>query len=309
MSSAYLFRIDGAKDNDEFFATMSSSVSQVYAGVDIHLGTAGWIPDLIKVVVEGPDQSCSLTIIELEAIESAALISCRKYLPEDSADILSAFSDYLDRVIRQCRTNADPRKCEFIRLKSQLTEATHVTINTAGGLRNSSTGFVEELPLIDQPKLATQPRRVQQDHYESRRPFQGLVRLTRREAEALARCVMILDAVIRGHDHSGTRFELWRRRARSQPMKRLLTENNGSHPELRSLVFGSKERGITLDFEKVLSELIDMWTTTSKRQPDREQTRRLIDRYFPVVADIKGYEPMVPIFETARKCLSDEGIQ
>ena len=34
MFKTYLFRIDGAKDNDDFFDTMRPSVSFVYAGAD-----------------------------------------------------------------------------------------------------------------------------------------------------------------------------------------------------------------------------------------------------------------------------------
>jgi hypothetical protein len=113
MPTTYLFRIDGAKDNDDFFGAMRASVQHVYAGADFRVGAAGWIPDLVKLVVDEPPARCSLTLIELEATESVALISCRKYLPEDSASIVSAFRKYLDRVISQCRISADPREAEF----------------------------------------------------------------------------------------------------------------------------------------------------------------------------------------------------
>jgi hypothetical protein len=262
----YLFRIDSAKDNDEFFATLRTSATHVYAGVDLHIGV-GWVPDLVKVVVEESPDRCSLTLIELEATESAALISCRKYLPEKSADILSVFSDYLGRVIRQCRSTADSREHEFARLKVVLAESTQIIVTTAGALR-SSAHSLEELHLIDQPKVAGRPRPIQHDQPESNRTFQGVIRLTRREAEALARCVMILDAVMRGHDRSGPRFECWRRRATSQPLKRFLTQNDVVHPSLRSLIFESKHGGITLDFEQVLLDLIAMWTAARKEQVD-----------------------------------------
>src|SRR5438552_1857138 len=148
MSTIYLFRVDGAKDNDAFFASMRSSVSHAYAGVDFRVGGAGWVPDLVRVIVDDPPDRCSLTLIELEATESVALMSCRKYLPENSADILKAFNDYLDRVIRQCRSSADTREADFAGLKAVLSEISQVTVTTAGALR-SSTSFVEELALID----------------------------------------------------------------------------------------------------------------------------------------------------------------
>src|SRR5437899_9390134 len=130
MSTVYLFRVDGAKDNDEFFGATRASAHHVYAGADFRVGAAGWIPDLVKVVVEEPPERCSLTLIELEATESVALISCRKYLPEDSTGIFSAFNDYLDRVVRQCRSTADPRESEFVRLKIVLSTVSQVMITT-----------------------------------------------------------------------------------------------------------------------------------------------------------------------------------
>ena len=71
-----------------------------------------------------PPDSCTLTLIELEATEPVALISCRKYLPEASADIVAAFYAYLDRAIRQCQTTADPRKSELVHLKTLYRERT-----------------------------------------------------------------------------------------------------------------------------------------------------------------------------------------
>jgi hypothetical protein len=303
MSTVYLFRVDGAKDNDEFFGAMRASARHVYSGVDFRVGTVGWIPDLVKLVLEEPPDRCTLTLIELEATESVALISCRKYLPENSANILAAFTEYLDRVICQCRTSADPREPEFVRLKAILSQVSQVTVTTAGALR-SSTAFVEELPLMDQPKLAAQARAIQEDQEDKARAFQGVLRLSAHEAKALARCVMILDAVLRRRDHSSATFHAWRGQARSQPLKRLLTENKGSHPALRALVFEAQNRGITVDFEKVLSELVEIWSAARGNSLDPEHTRKLVSRYFPVALPIRGHEQMAGIFEIARKQLS-----
>src|SRR5262245_15322017 len=138
MSAVYFFRVDGAKDNDVFFGAVRGSAYLVYAGVDFRVGNTGWIRDLVKLVVEEPPSTCTLTLIELEATESAALISCRKYLPEKSANILTAFREYLDRVIRQCRMSADPRESELASLKVVLSQASQVTVTTAGALRSSN---------------------------------------------------------------------------------------------------------------------------------------------------------------------------
>ncbi len=307
MSTAYLFRIDGAKDNDDFFAAMRTSVSHGYAGVDFRVGAAGWIPDLVKVVVEKSSDRCSLTLIELEATESVALISCRKYLPENSTDILNAFSDYLDRVIRQCRSTADPREHEFFRLKSVLSQIEHVTVTTAGALR-SSTCFVEELPLIDQPTLVAQPRPVREEKAQPERIFRGLLRLSAQEANALARCVMIIDAIIRNRDHSSATTRTWLGRARTQPLKVLLIENCDIHPALRAFVLERQRRGATLDFEIMLSELIDIWSVALERSVDLERSRNLVSGYYPVASAIKAHDHMAAVFETARKHVGEEAI-
>jgi hypothetical protein len=307
MSTTYLFRIDMAKDNDTFFDAMRSAVSHVYAGADFRVGAGGWIPDLLRLVVEDPPDRCCLTLIELEATEPVALISCRKYLPEDSSAIPSAFSDYLDRVIRQCHSTADAREIEFSRLKAVVSAVGVFTVTTAGALR-SSTRFVEELPLIDQPNVPGQPRLVQPASQDTQRILHGVVRLARLEAEALSRCATILDAVVRHCDHSDTRFEIWRKGRRNPPLKRLLAESNECYPGLCSLVLESKTAGITLDFEKVLCEMVEIWSKGREKPLDTEHTRRLVSRYFSVAAAIQGHDEMVSVFEAARKLVAEEAI-
>jgi hypothetical protein len=293
-----------AKDNDTFFDAMRSSVSHVYAGADFHVGAGGWIPDMLKLVVEEPPDQCCLTLIELEATESAALISCRKYLPEDSVVILRTFNDYLDRVIRQCHSTADSRETEFSRLKAVISSAKHFAVTTAGGLR-SSMHFVEELPLIDQPNVTGQTRIVQQDCQDSQPTFHGVVRLTRLKVEALSRCVTILDAVVRQCDHGDTRLEIWRR-PRKNPLKRLVANSNGTYPGLRSLVLQSISAGITLDFEKVLSELAEIWSNACQKSFEKDYARRLVAHFFPVATTIRGHDRMVGVFEKARKLVAEE---
>lgn len=305
MPTTYLFRIDMAKDNDTFFDAMRSTVSHVYAGADFRAGAGGWIPDMLKLVVEEPPDRCCLTLIELEATESAALISCRKYLPEDSAVILRAFNEYLDRVIRQCHSTADSRETQFSHLKAVISSVGHREVTTAGGLRTSMR-FVEELPLIDQPNVIGQPRFVQQASQDSLRTLHGVVRLARLEAEALSRCVTILDAVVRHSDHSDTRFEIWRKGRRNPPLKRLVVDSNGKYPGLRSLILESKSTGITLDFEKVLAELAEIWSKVYEKPLEMEHARRLVVRYYPVATTIQGHDPMVSVFDTARRLVAEE---
>jgi len=300
MSTTYLFRIDGAKENDDFFAAMVQSANHVYAGVELRVGSVGWIPDLLKVVVDEPPDRCSLTLIELEATEPAALISCRKYLPESSAGVLSAFSDYLDRVIRQCRSSADRRESEFAKLKSILSESRQTTIRTAGALR-SSTVVVEELPLIDQPERAAQPRAIRKVEQGPARVFQGVLRLSAREGKGFARSVMILDAVIRRRDHSSATLHAWRGRA---PLKGVLREKTQDYSAIRKAVLES-QHGATLDFEGVLSDLVRIWSEARGQTFDPEQIRRLINCYFPVALTIRRDQHMTGVFEMARKHLAE----
>ncbi len=190
MSSDYLFRIDGAKDNDAFFDGARLAACNVYAGVDFRAGACGWIPDFVRVIVGDPPDIRRLTLIELEATESAAIISCRKYLPEKSDSIVQAFHEYLDRVIRLCRSWADSRESEFANLKGILQQIGPITVTTAGAMR-SSTHFVEELPLIDQPNFTMRQPHVQLDQDIKERVFHGVLRLSQKEAKGLVRCVKI----------------------------------------------------------------------------------------------------------------------
>ena len=73
MTTVYLFRIDGAKDNDEYFAALRSSVAHVYAGTNFCVGK-GWSPDLVKVVVEDEPDRCGITLIELEPTSKPATL-------------------------------------------------------------------------------------------------------------------------------------------------------------------------------------------------------------------------------------------
>jgi hypothetical protein len=64
------------------------------------------------------------------------------------------------------------------------------------------------------------------------------------------------------------------------------------------------QHGITLQFEDVLSDLVEIWSKACGRTFDREHARGLISRYFPVALPIKKHEQMASIFERARELIS-----
>lgn len=304
MALSYLFRIDGARDNDEFFEAMRPAMSYVYAGVDLRIGASGWIPDLVKVEIDGDTSRCLLTLIELEATDSVALISCRKYLPESSELILDGFGDYIDRVIRQCRSTADPRHSEFVKLKDAILNAEHVQVMTAGALR-SSTRFVEELPLLDQPNAATRQVARAPAPAEGSRRFVGTLRLGADDAYALSRCILVLDALVRKADHSTAAFRSWRGQYRSQPLKKTLLDNENSYPALRAFILrDANYRGLTLDIDPVLGELLELWAATGAEGIGRERAVAFIESYFPAALEVSGEQPMTEVFEIARPHLS-----
>ena len=285
-------------------------MSYVYAGVDIQVGSSGWSPDFIKISV-GESKEFKLTLIELDATESIVRISCRKYLPENSTDIIRSFCKYLDRVITQCQSTAHPHEHEFIRLKTMLSKAGKIIITTAGALR-SSTSFVEELSLLDQPERIVQMQSVEMTSQLTPRIVilnfnDKILRLSPLEAKLLSRPVLILDAVIRKDDHGVATFSVWRQnQLKHRPHFKNLRQDT-TRPSLRSLLFETVNRGITLDFEALLSELAVMWSDATKTQFDQERVRNLVRGYYPIALEIKREEEsMRSIFETARKFLSEE---
>ena len=308
MSATFLFRIDGAKDNDAFFNALRPSMSHVYAGVDIQIGSSGWSPDFIKLSI-GESNDFTLTLIELDATESIVRISCRKYLPENSTDIVRAFCKYLDRVIAQCRT-AHPYQDEFARLKTMLLEADTVIVTTAGALR-SSTSFTEELSLLDQPERIARTQSAETTARTTSRilaPNFGdkLLRLSALQANIPSRSVLVLDAVIRKEDHSGARFRGWRQNLVLKGSRLKQLRRDAVCPNLCSLLFKPKARGIALDFETLLSELAIMWSDAAQTQFDRERVRSLISGYFPIASKIKhDEEQMRSIFEVARNFVAN----
>jgi hypothetical protein len=108
---------------------------------------------------------------------------------------------------------------------------------------------------------------------------------------------MVLDAVIRHKDHSSATFHSWRNKS---PLKHLLKEKSSKLPALGQLILETRNSGITVDFEKLLSELVVIWSRKDEKQFDLEDTRRLVSGYFPTGQKIRGHENMAIIFDTAR---------
>lgn len=301
--AVYLFRIDGSRDNDAFFDALRAAASLVYAGVDLRIGEHGWIPDLVRVEMSHASGELVITLVELEATASVALISCRKYLPENSGQILKVFADYLDRVIKLCRSTADSRLSELAKLREALQSTSNVLVTTAGALR-SATEFVEELRLLDQPQSGALRALATTTEPVPPREFRGTLRLGAEDASCLTRCILVLDALVRKMDHSTAIFRAWRGQTRSQPPKRTLADNPQKFPAVRSFILrDTAYRGLTLDIEPVLTELIELWQSSGNRDFDRGHAVAFLSSYFPVARNHSGEHPMSQVFDVARQHL------
>jgi hypothetical protein len=207
--------------------------------------------------------------------------------------------------MEECRSTRDSRVSALEDLRRTL-DGVAVTVKTACALRSLPHKIIEELPLIDQPRLAHSGE-FKRDRIgdkgdlgegEESRSFRGTLRLAAEEVKALGRCVMILDAVIRGDDFSKATFHSWREKA---PLKRLLRKGAKKPPVLKQLVLEVHNKGTELSFETLLSELAGIWHNNDGGSFNLERARDLINHYFPVALGIKGQSRMPDIFETARK--------
>lgn len=310
-SFVYLFQIDSARENRPFFESMhAASTDSVYLrGLDFKVGP--WTPDGMRVDLEiGASPQCYLTLIELEPTEPLALRSSRKYLHESSTSICRTFMQYLHRVIEDCDSRADVRRTRIVLMRDILAGNIPITVKTAGALR-SGIAFLEESPLIDQTSSGQSRENAQ--HYiaideESRHKqleMHGILRLSPDQSKALRRCLSILDAVIRQDDHSGAIYRSWRMKT---PLKRLLKRAGETSSTLGRFILDQENSGITVDFDALLSEIVQVWTKDGKRsqQLDVEISRNLIRGYFPTAEKIRPPDQMSIIFETARQFLESQ---
>jgi len=299
MFTIYLFQIDGAENNGAFFAALRKTLDPAsplfYKGIALRIGD--WIPDGVRVDVE--ESRCSLTLIELEDTKAEARKSCRKYLPESSRLIIRAFEEYLERIIGACRSTGDPRESNLSRLKEMIGIGARIVVRTACALR-SGTEMLEEWSLIDQPETVesqfTSPDgSTAKAKEEMLRPLQGVLRLNAEKVNALGRCILILDSIIRHQDHSGATFHSWRNKS---PLKRSLKDAT-QRPILKSLLLGARA-GMTLDCEGLFAELASRW--------ENLDARSLVTAYYPRASEIRSHDVMNVIFEEARECLKRTGV-
>jgi len=305
MLTRYLFRLDMAKDNDQFLALRRNrEVIQVYSGTPMKVGP-GWIPDFVEISVDEQSRSCRLTLIELEATEIPARASCRKYLPEPSLVIVRSFTDYLDSVISQCRSTADPRLHEFESLRGWLSSGVSVSVHTAGALRTSAD-LVEDLPLIDHPEG---PISVPSYAPEASAPFafNGDRRLTRAESEGVRRAVRILHAVIVGRDHSGGSLKSWRN-LRQKPLDRAVTKDPARYPNLHKLLNTNVEHGLRVNCDGLSAELATIWREFEGKRITAERSATLISAFFSVAVSFAEHDSMRACFERARSTIRSTSI-
>jgi hypothetical protein len=295
----FLFRIDNSKENDEFMKLRRTCVDQVYAGIAMKIGS-GWIPDFIEVSVDMSKGNCSLTLIELEATETVARASSRKYLAESSSSIIHVFIEYLDSVLSQCRNTADPRIDAFQELRDRITSSGPISVRTAAALRTSSE-FLEELPLIDQPDRAIVP--VQSPHKSPNSfIFQGERVLSREENNGLRRTMRILDAVIMGRDHSGGTLHSWRN-IRTKPLEQAISAQPGRYPALKKLMFSDKDTGIRVNCDQIAKEITDLWSRSEHMRLNNDQIVDSIRSFYNIAVSFGESDRMQRVFEQARSVI------
>lgn len=301
MTDRYLFRLDGSRENDEFFRLYSSSDCRVtYSGTPLKIDP-GWIPDFLEVKVDSGGTALAAILIELEAIRITALESARKYLPEDPAAIIQAVIAYLGTVITQCRGTADPRLAEIEKLLGCFSSAEGVSVYTAAGLRDSAD-LIEVLPLINQramsrPRASTAPLPEAQDFYlTGRRTF------SREEANGLRRTIIILDAVVTGRDESGATYHSWLN-LRVKPLHRTVTQQPSATPELHRLLSKPNDKGIRLDLDRLLEDIFSVWSQSPHLKPSKTQIGTSIEEYLPLARSIRSHTPMQDVFRQGRKII------
>jgi hypothetical protein len=305
MKHRFLFRLDGSKENDEFFLCRRGQASCVaYSGTAMSVGP-GWIPDLIEVDVSEDESSATVTLIELEAVDITARASCRKYLPETSVDVVQRFLAYLDTVKKQCLATADPRGEDFEALRNALLARPKVVVRTAGALR-SSPDFLEMHALLDQPErvvFTSLPSAVvaQNLSFTGARPF------SREETDGLRRTVRILHAVVAGHDHSSGTVHSWRN-LRRKPLDIAVAKDPDQLRELHRLVSNKSASGMRLDCDRLAEELVVLWSMAGTNSMTRTDVAGVIQRFAPLAMAFSNQESMRTVYDSARVALKSVAI-
>jgi len=264
---------------------------------------SGWIPDLIEVDDEGP-AGLVVTLVELEASESVARVSCRKYLPESSTAVVQGLVAYIDAVVRQCRATADPRQADFEVLRSRLSSGALVTVRTAGALR-TSTEFVEVYNLLDQPERLTIAATHAADA-PSPVAFTGARSFTREELDGLRRTLRILHAVVVGHDHSTTTVHSWHN-IRRKPLDTAVAKSHAKVPSLRAFLANKAMTGMKVDCDCIASELADLWATGTNNTILAGSVAAAVAQLMPAAIRFSGKDSMRDVFAAARSTLGSVG--
>jgi hypothetical protein len=304
MHKAFLFRFDGARENDEFLDHARSQGHLVYSGIEMKL-SRGWIPDFIEVLFDDNSAACSLTIFELESTETVARVSARKYLPESSHDILKTFRQYLHRVLQRCRSTADPRARDIQQLNDALGRDAHTSIWAAGALRRPPQ-TVERLPLIDQ---GAAPRNsvIDSQPHQPANSLSGELSLSPREHKTLSRSVLILDAVTRGWDKSDASLRAWRN-LRSQPLRNHIQGNPSNFPALSVLLLGQKT-GVRVMIEDAARELCTIWSQFQPGRHAETTVLRALTNFLPIDRELDPSASVRMAFEKARQVLDESAAQ
>jgi hypothetical protein len=303
MSTVCLFQIDCAEANNSFFRADGDAPQVFYRGATLQIGSAGWIPDGVKVeYTTGATACCYLTLIELEATRPAALKSARKYFSEDCGAILDAFRVYLQRRIVDCRTTADPRLKALLELEQVFLGKIPIIIKALGALRSSSWKGApeEENTLVGTfgryDAFSLEESGASTPVEEDSAPLRGVCKLDVIQTLGLRRCVLVLDAVIRNEDHSSATIHSWLPKS---PLRILLRDLPEKPTHLWRFVFPEHPtRGTRIDVDALLSELVNLWRANNF-EVQEERARQFISYFRHEVSRVSTSERMNSLFERA----------
>jgi hypothetical protein len=300
MSIRFLFYVGMARENDAYLdLPHNPPVDNPYAGVSLKVAH-GWVPDFVDVRMDPESNSCRLTLIELEPSELSALISSRKYLPEDSRAVLRSFADYLDAVIAECRSHADRRIAAFQSLKKFLASAPKISVHAAGGLR-SSPDLIEDRPFSDQPvRFDPLPRPAPPPSPPF--VFAGLRYYSRAESEALRRAVRILHAVISGSVNNVSTLRSWMLLKNSH-LDLAVRNDPRQFPCLKAFLHASTKRGLRVDSDKLARELSAAWLSFEELPIPPLRASSLLTNFVPIARSFDFNDQIQPIFSRARQVI------
>lgn len=182
---------------------------------------------------------------------------------------------------------------------SGLEQQPRVTVRTAAALR-ASADLLEVFPLIDQadqfdPYSAAGPTRSATPI--STFEFDGRQRFSRDDIHGLQRVILILHAVLAECDHSSGTYDSWRAVGRKL-LSSALDGETDRYPELQRLLSRDVNAGLTLDCERIISELSTLWSVHG-RGPRPEQIRQWAKAFHPLALSFTCSDSMRNVFNRA----------